>query len=168
MGRKFSALREKKLRLGDSGVLYVTTCSDVDTSLKYSRRLLECFVINRLGDGRYIVRCSENLRDEPYKDFLRMKNFLHADEAPIYATSPFLMTMDEYEAYKNDSGLLSRWLSEVSHTLMGFEVPDYMLKWQVEVTEIMKGLGIKPEEAVSDILDDFSPKFGKELITFPR
>ena len=159
---------EKKLKVGETAVLYVTTCSDVNPSFKHSRRLLECVVVGKIKgftrdeDDRYIIRCSEDLRSE------HVKTGAYADEAIVSKFSPFLMTWEEYEEYKKDAALLSRWISETTNILMDYDVPVHLRNWQNEVTKIMEDLGIEAKDAVSDILDDFSPKSGLEVITFPR
>lgn len=159
---------EKRLKVGDTAVLYVTTCSDVNPSFKHSRRLLECVVVGKIKgftrdeDDRYIIRCSEDLRTE------HVKTGAYADEAIASKYSPFLMTWEEYENYKKDAALLSRWISETTSILMGYNVPAHLRNWQNEVIKIMDDLGIEAKDAVSDIMDDFSPTSGLEVITFPR
>ena len=163
-----SIIGEKKLKVGNTAVLYVTTCSDVDASFKHSRRLLECLVIGKIRglsrdeDDRYIIRCSEDLRSE------RVKTGAYADEAIVSKYSPFLMTWEEYNSYKEDPALLSKWISDTTNVLKGYEVPAYLRNWQNEVTKIMSDLGIEAEDAVYDIICDFSPKRGMDVITFPR
>ena len=94
---------EKRLKVGETAVLYVTTCSDVNPSFKHSRRLLECVVVGKIKgftrdeDDRYIIRCSEDLRTE------HVKTGAYADEAIASKYSPFLMTWEEYENYKKES-----------------------------------------------------------------
>lgn len=159
---------EKKLKVGETAVLYVTTCSDVNPSFKHSRRLLECVVIGKIKgfsrdeDDRYIIRCSEDLRTD------HVKTGAYADEAIASKYSPFLMTWEQYNEYKNDPALLSRWISKTTNILMGYDVPAHLRNWQNEVTRIMNDLGIEAKDAVSDIVDDFSPKSGLEVVTFPR
>ena len=159
---------EKKLKVGDTAVLYVTTCSDVNPSFKHSRRLLECVVVGKIKgftkdeDDRYIIRCSEDLRTDP------VKTGAYADEAIASKYSPFLMTWEEYNTYRENPALLSRWISETTNILMGYDVPAHLRNWQNEVTTIMSDLGIKANDAVADVIEDFSPKSGLEVITFPR
>ena len=159
---------EKKLKVGDTAVLYVTTCSDVNPSFKHSRRLLECVVVGNIKgftrdeDDRYIIRCSEDLRTD------HVKTGAYADEAIASKYSPFLMTWEEYNAYRENPALLSRWISETTNILMGYDVPAHLRNWQNEVTTIMSDLGIKANDAVADVIEDFSPKSGLEVITFPR
>lgn len=168
MSVRKGVIGEKKLKVGDTAVLYVTTCSDVNASLQHSRRLLECMVIGKIKgfsrdeDDRYIIRCAEDLRTE------RVKAGAYADEAIASKYSPFLMTWEEYNNYKNDPALLSRWISETTNVLMGYEVPIHLRNWQNEVTKIMSDLKIEASSAVADILDDFSPKCGLEVVTFLR
>ena len=159
---------EKKLKVGDTAVLYVPTCSDVNPSFKHSRRLLECVVVGKIKgftkdeDDRYIIRCSEDLRTD------HVKNGAYADEAIAIKYSPFLMTWEEYNTYRENPALLSRWISETTNILMGYDVPAHLRNWQNEVTTIMSDLGIKANDAVADVIEDFSPKSGLEVITFPR
>lgn len=165
---KKHVIGEKRLKVGDTAVLYVTTCSDVNPSFKHSRRLLECVVIGRIRgfsrdeDDRYIIRCSEDLRTE------HVKTGAYADEAIVSKYSPFLMTWEEYNRYEEDKALQSRWISETTNILMGFDVPVHLRNWQNEVTKIMKDLGIEAKDAVADIIDDFSPKSGLKVIAFPQ
>ena len=169
MGKVKTAITEKTLKKGDNAVLYVTTCSDVDTSLKHSRRLLECCVIGKIDsydlnevDDRYIIRCSERLREEP------VRNGAFPDEALVSFNSPFLMKWEEFNSMMESSEKLNRWLSEVSDILSGKRVPAHLKNWQKETSRIMAKLGIDADEAISDIVDDFLPENGKEVICFPR
>lgn len=157
----------RKLKPNDSGVLYVTTCSDIDSSYRYCRRFLECQVIGVIcsmnkkeQDDRYIVRCSEDLRDEPYK------GGLYAYEALVSAHSPFLFTWREYEKLTENPDHLQKWLIGIEDLINGFDVPKRLHNWQAEVCKIMLGLGIDDASGViSDIREDFSP--GKmEVVRF--
>ena len=169
MGKERTAITEKTLRIGENAVLYVTTCSDVDTCLKYHRRMLECCVVGKIDsydksevDDRYIVRCSEHLRDE------QVRNGAFSDEALVSINSPFLMKWDEYNSYMEDREKLNKWLSEVSDILSGKHVPPFLKNWQKETKRIMAKLGIDANEAISDIVDDFLPENGMEVVCFPR
>ena len=161
-------LVEKDLKNGDSAVLYVTTCSDIDSSFKHSRKFLECHIVgtiygcDELGlDDRYIVRCAEDIREEPYK------GGIYAYEALVSTHSPFLMTWEQFEELRSDYNSLSRWLYEVSNLIMGFNVPEEMANWQHELCKIMLGLGIDDfEEVIKDIKQDFIPG-EMEVICFP-
>lgn len=164
MSNTLSVIKEKNLQVGDMAVLYVTTCSDVDASLENSRCIVECQVIGKLPawdkatDDRYIVRCAKNLRDR------KVVNGSGPNEALVSKFSPFLMTWEEYQNYTEDPILLSRWLSDVSQILMGYDVPDYMLNWQTEAANIMEELEVEPKDVVCNVMDDFSPKYGKALV----
>lgn len=158
----------RKLKKGDSAVLYVTTCSDIDSSFKYCRRFLECQVVGVICswrkselDDRYIVRCAEDLRDEPYK------GGIYAYEALVSAHSPFLFTWKEFEKLKSNPKNLQNWLDSVEDLMMGFDVPSRMRNWQMEVCRIMLGLGIDDASGIiADIREDFSPE-KMRVISFP-
>ena len=127
---------EKRLKVGDTAVLYVTTCSDVNPSFKHSRRLLECVVVGKIKgftrdeDDRYIIRCSEDLRTE------HVKTGAYADEAIASKYSPFLMTWEEYENYKKD---------------FSYKVGDCFSISNYKVVRILKNLNYIPVFNPSDI-----------------
>ena len=161
-------LVEKNLKRGDLAVLYVTTCSDIDSSFKDNRKFLECYVVGTIYssnkdemDDRYIVRCAEDIREEKYK------GGICADEALVSTHSPFLMTWEQFEELRSDYNSLSRWLYEVSNLIMGLNVPEEMANWQRELCKIMLGLEIDDfEEVIKDIKQDFIPG-EMEVICFP-
>ncbi len=163
-----SMLVEKNLKNGDSAVLYVTTCSDIDSSFKYSRKFLECHVIGKICswnkdemDDRFIVRCAEDIREDPYK------GGIYAFEALVSTHSPFLLTWEQFEELNSNPESLSEWLVEVSDLIMGFDIPEGMSNWQYELCKIMLGLGIDDfEEVIADIKQDFIPG-EMEVIRFP-
>ena len=163
-----SMLVEKDLREGDFAVLYVTTCSDIESSFKYSRRFLECQIMSTIYswnedemDDRFIVRCSEDIREDPYK------GGVYAFEALVSIHSPFLMTWKQFEELNNNPESLDRWLTEVSDLIMGFDIPEEMANWQDELCRIMLGLGIDDfEEVINDIKQDFISG-EMEVICFP-
>lgn len=151
---------ERKLRVGDSAVLYVTTCSDIDSSFRFCRRFVECQIIGQIVsrdkkelDDRYIIRCSENLRDEPYK------GGLYAYEALVSVHSPFLFTWREFDRLKNNPKDLQKWLDGFSDMMLGYDVPKHMHNWKAEAHKIMLGLGIDEiDGVVMDIESDFTPE----------
>lgn len=147
------------LRAGDLAVLYVTTCSDIDSSFKHARKLVECRIVSRIRsfddkryDDRFIVCCAEDLREEPFKAGL------YAYEALVNVNSPFLMTWEEFNEYSSDPELLSRWIDNVGSIISGVNVPAYLQNWQREVRKIMSRLGnMEYEDVMSDIMEDFIP-----------
>lgn len=161
-------IAEKVLEKGDSAVLYVTTCSDIDSSFEHSRRFLECHVTGMIAswnknemDDRYIICCAEDIRAEPYK------GGIYAFEALVSVNSPFLLSWDEFNELNNNPNSLQEWLKEVSDIIMGLDLPERMKNWQHELCKIMLGLGIDDfEEVISDIKEDFIPG-EMEVIRFP-
>lgn len=161
-------IAEKKLKEGDSAVLYVTTCSDIDSSFEHSRRFLECHIAGKIAswdkkemDDRYIVRCAEDIRSEPYK------GGIYAYEALVSVNSPFLLSWDEFNELNTNPDSLQKWLDEVSDIIMGLDLPERMKNWQFELCKIMLGLGIDDfNEIISDIKEDFIPG-GMNVIRFP-
>ena len=169
MGNERAIIPGRTLKIGDDAVLYVTTCSDVDTSLKHSRRFLECCVVGKINsydknevDDRFIIRCSENLREE------LVRNGAFSDEALVSINSPFLMNWEEFNGYKENPRKLNKWLSEISDILSGKYVPEHLKNWQKETCRIMAKLGVDADEAISDIVDDFLPLSEKEVVCFLR
>lgn len=152
-----STLEKKEFKNGDLAVLYVTTCSDVDTSFKHGRKFVECYIVGKICsidkehlDDRYIVRCAEDLRDESYK------GGLYAYEALVNVNSPFLMTTDEFEEYRDNPIAKEDWLEDIGNLIIGFDVPEHLEKWQTEVWDIMLALGIdNADEVFDDIKEDF-------------
>ncbi len=161
-------LIKKNFKKGDSAVLYVTTCSDIESSFAHSRRFLECQIVGKIHstdkeqtDDRYIVRCAEDLREEPYK------GGIYAYEALVSVHSPFLMTWEEFEMLRTDPKALNKWLKVVEDLISGFKIPKAMRNWQYELMKIVLGLGIDDtDEVFSDIKEDFVPS-GMEVIRFP-
>lgn len=161
-------LVEKDLNNGDFAVLYVTTCSDIESSFKYSRRFLECQIMSTICswdknemDDRFIVRCSEDIREDPYK------GGVYAYEALVSVHSPFLMTWEQFEELNSNPESLRVWLTEVSELIMGLDIPEGLANWQYELCKIMLGLGIDDfEEVISDIKQDFVSG-EMEVIRFP-
>ena len=41
-------LKKKSLKKNDSAILYITTCSDIETSFEHSRRFLECQIMGKI------------------------------------------------------------------------------------------------------------------------
>lgn len=161
-------IRRKAFKKGDPAILYVTTCSDIDTSFEHSRRFLECIITGKIYsydkdtmDDRYIVRCAEDIREEPYK------GGIYAYEALVSVNSPFLFPYEDFEKYRCNDDLRYRYLNEACDLILGFNVPKHLRNWQNEVCKILLGLGIDDAWGiVDDIREDFvSDKM--EIIRFP-
>lgn len=161
-------IKKKAFKTGDPAILYVTTCSDIDSSFKYSRRFLECYIVGKIHsfdkdmmDDRYIVRCAEDIREEPYK------GGIYAFEALVSVNSPFLFTRQDYDTYLCNEELRQKYLNEVSDLILGFDVPKHLKHWQNEVCGILLGLGVDDAWGiVEDIRGDFVPDKMK-VISFP-
>ena len=160
-------IKKKVFKKNDLAILYVTTCSDIDSNLEHSRRFLECFIkckvpsFDKETDDRYIVCCSENIREEAYK------GGLFADEALVSAYSPFLFSWNDFEKLRSDDDLRHSYLNETSNMILGFKVPKHLKNWQNELCRILLGLG-KDDAwgSVEDIREDFKPDRMK-VIRFP-
>ena len=161
-------LKKKSLKKNDSAILYITTCSDIETSFEHSRRFLECQIMGKIPsfdkdkiDDRYIVRCSEDIREDPYKAGL------YAYEALVSVNSPFLLTWEEFESLLDDERKRLQYIDEVSDAVLGFKIPKRLQNWQNEVCRILLGLGV---DDAWDIVDDIREDFNKErmnVIRFP-
>lgn len=153
-------LKKKSFKKGDLAILYVTTCSDIETSFEHSRRFLECQIMGKIHsldkesmDDRYIVRCSADIREDKYKAGL------YADEALVSVNSPFLLTQEEFEQYSGDDELRHKYLNEVSDAVLGFSIAKRLKNWQNEVCKILLGLGVDDAwNIVEDIREDFNPE----------
>lgn len=151
-----SLLNRKMLMEYDTAVLYVTTCSDVETSFKNSRRFLEARVtrkIQKIGgdDARYLVRCAEDLRKDIYK------TGLFPSEAMVSEYSPFLMSEEFFNTLKEDSEVRKQWLKEVEELILGKTIPEGLEHWQSEVNDIIQALGTDVLDVIEDIRADFTP-----------
>jgi hypothetical protein len=112
-------------------------------------------------DDRYIVRCAEDIREEPYK------GGIYAFEALVSVNSPFLFTRQDYDTYLCNEELRQKYLNEVSDLILGFDVPKHLKHWQNEVCGILLGLGVDDAWGiVEDIRGDFVPDKMK-VISFP-
>lgn len=141
-------LERKEFEVGDSIVLYVNRCSDVDPTL--IRGFYEGTVTNviegRADDGldrRYIVACMHNFRggsrvdidetDEVYEDgrkikvvpqrkSYKLKNKFDIDrvanQVAVSEYSPFLMSPEEYIELRSNPELTSKMITAVTHILM--------------------------------------------------
>ena len=161
-----SVLSEKKLKAGDEGILYVTSCSDINPWMQYNRGFTEFRVrvvipsMDKDGDTRYLISCAEDLRDEP------IFGGLYSYEALVSSHSPFLMTKEEYHDFMNDTKLLDKLLSEYEHILRGHPVQSRLKNWQKEVRKVNSRLCMGVDKVISDIREDFLPETRKELVCF--
>lgn len=156
-----------KFKVRETGLIYVSPCSDVDPSLELNRRFVEFQVLGVIPpwdentDNRYLIYCADVLRSH------KVLNGATEREALVSVNSPMLFTWKEFgemrrnqNSLKAKQDLISVLLDETSKK----PVAPHLRNWRRDHLNNAKELGLDNALLVDMIHSDLESLDTKVVI----